>query len=514
MDFVYDLFLTAFLSVLLAFLVGKIFSIDTDEHDENHGAGEDQQQQQKEGEDKGDGGFEGSVVAEEKWEGLRESFGGEARVDWEACDLDRIGDDGGGFGVGKDEGEGRRSREGDFLKEMSEGVDPEVVIGGINVVREEGESSEEVGGGFVRGDERRAMVHEFCSAEEVGVGEIQVEVERFGVDEEVYGRQEMELARTNDDSTVELELKKREIEKRSQVRIEEREEKVEESEQNCAASGREDMRLGMDEVGVDEEMELKKETQGRLDRDLAMAMAEKMEFDKVNEEERLAEGEVGIERRVQPFEGDIEQEKGHDWQIGKEVRIGIKEVGSLLDGEDEWEGIERTELQERFGDANAYVGSRNGVDAISKLNSDVQMQLYGLHKVATEGPCFEPQPSALKIAARSKWHAWQRLGDMNPEMAMEKYMDLLSEQIPGWTRETTIVESKQDGSKNVELAEKSVVEPPDQSSPLAEMSYQLPEIKSKQEENTCTEGNVAVGAKVTEPGPCKVDDSPHAPKPE
>lgn len=45
-------------------------------------------------------------------------------------------------------------------------------------------------------------------------------------------------------------------------------------------------------------------------------------------------------------------------------------------------------------------------------------------------------------------HAWQRLGDMNPEMAMEKYMDLLSEQIPGWTRETIIVSYF---SKNVNL---------------------------------------------------------------
>ncbi|KAM0950387.1 putative acyl-CoA-binding protein, ACBP [Dioscorea sansibarensis] len=455
MDFIYELFLTAFLSVLLVFLVGKLFSIDADEHDENHGAGEDRQQKQLE-EDKGDGGFEGSVVADEKREGLRESFGEEAGVGREARDLDWLGD---------------------FLKGMSEGVDREVVIGGINVVREEGGSSEEVGGGLAMGDENIAMVHDFCSAEEVGVGEIQVEVERFGVDEVVYGRQEMEPARSNDDSTVELESKNKEIENRSQVRTEEPEEGVEESEQNCAASGREDMRLGTDEVGVDEEMELKKKTQVRLDRDLAMA--EKMEFEKVNEEERLAGGEVGIERRVQPFEGDKEQEKGHDWQIGKEVRAGIKEVGSLLDGEDEWEGIERTELQERFGDANAYVGSRNGVDAISKLNSDVQMQLYGLHKVASEGPCFEPQPSALKISARSKWHAWQRLGGMNPEMAMEKYMDLLSEQIPGWTREKTIVESKQDGSKNVEVAEKSVVEPPEQSSPLAEMPYQLSEIRRR-----------------------------------
>ena len=42
---------------------------------------------------------------------------------------------------------------------------------------------------------------------------------------------------------------------------------------------------------------------------------------------------------------------------------------------------------------------------------------------------------------------------------------------------TCQVESKQDGSKKVEVAEKSVVEPPEQSSPLAEMPYQLSEIR-------------------------------------
>nr|ACN25909.1 unknown [Zea mays] len=34
--------------------------------------------------------------------------------------------------------------------------------------------------------------------------------------------------------------------------------------------------------------------------------------------------------------------------------------------------------------------------------------------------------------------AWQKLGNMNPEIAMEKYMNLLSETIPGWMMNETL----------------------------------------------------------------------------
>lgn len=32
-------------------------------------------------------------------------------------------------------------------------------------------------------------------------------------------------------------------------------------------------------------------------------------------------------------------------------------------------------------------------------------------------------------------NAWQQLGEMTPEMAMEQYIWLLSEKIPGWMRD-------------------------------------------------------------------------------
>ncbi|KAK7406473.1 hypothetical protein VNO78_08099 [Psophocarpus tetragonolobus] len=99
--------------------------------------------------------------------------------------------------------------------------------------------------------------------------------------------------------------------------------------------------------------------------------------------------------------------------------------------EDDWEGIERTELEKRFGAAVVFVGSKNSVN----LSNDVKMKLHGYHRIATQGPCHEPQPMALKFSARAKWIAWRQLGIMSPEQAMEKYISLLSERIPDWAAE-------------------------------------------------------------------------------
>ncbi|KAL5209016.1 hypothetical protein ABZP36_004639 [Zizania latifolia] len=99
----------------------------------------------------------------------------------------------------------------------------------------------------------------------------------------------------------------------------------------------------------------------------------------------------------------------------------------------EWEGIERSEVEKRFGAAAAFASGDAGMAALSKLGSDVQLQLQGLLKVAIDGPCYDStQPLTLRPSSRAKWSAWQKLGNMHPEIAMEKYMNILSETIPGW----------------------------------------------------------------------------------
>ncbi|XP_022740763.1 uncharacterized protein LOC111292587 [Durio zibethinus] len=118
----------------------------------------------------------------------------------------------------------------------------------------------------------------------------------------------------------------------------------------------------------------------------------------------------------------------------------------LKDGlfdEDDWEGIEITELEKNFGAAVCFLECRSNADQTLKLGNDLKMQLYGLHKIATEGPCHEPQPMALKLSAHAKWNAWKSLGNMSPEAAMEQYISLVSRSIPGWTQDDICGDSKQ-----------------------------------------------------------------------
>ncbi|CAI0452503.1 unnamed protein product [Linum tenue] len=119
--------------------------------------------------------------------------------------------------------------------------------------------------------------------------------------------------------------------------------------------------------------------------------------------------------------------------IRNESVAGIgDEDGVDTDDDDDWEGVESTELDETFSAATAFVAAAASDRLSQKVPADVQLQLYGLYKIATEGPCTVPPPSALKMTARAKWGAWQKLGSMPPEEAMEKYIDIVSQLYPTW----------------------------------------------------------------------------------
>ncbi|XP_062148142.1 acyl-CoA-binding domain-containing protein 1-like [Alnus glutinosa] len=108
------------------------------------------------------------------------------------------------------------------------------------------------------------------------------------------------------------------------------------------------------------------------------------------------------------------------------------------DDDDDWEGVECTELDEAFSAATAFVAAAAADRLSEKVSSDAQLRLYGLYKIATEGPCSAPQPSALKVTARAKWQAWQKLGAMPPEEAMQKYIDIVTELYPSWLAGSTL----------------------------------------------------------------------------
>ncbi|CAF2131667.1 BnaA03g48810D [Brassica napus] len=111
---------------------------------------------------------------------------------------------------------------------------------------------------------------------------------------------------------------------------------------------------------------------------------------------------------------------------------GEAEQGSSRGEDDDWEGVESTELDEAFSAATLFVTTAAADRLSRKVPGDVQKQLYGLYKIATEGPCTAPQPSALKLTARAKWQAWRKLGVMPTEEAMEKYIEIVTQLYPTW----------------------------------------------------------------------------------
>ncbi|KAG6511873.1 hypothetical protein ZIOFF_029952 [Zingiber officinale] len=157
--------------------------------------------------------------------------------------------------------------------------------------------------------------------------------------------------------------------------------------------------------------------------------------------------------RDEEAEEDVVELGGANAVENEDVIAVEEKDGLLLDGEDDWEGIERSELEKLFGVAAEFVSSEKGGDAVSKLSDEAQLLLYGLHKVATEGPCYEPKPMTLMVSARSKWYAWQRLGNMNPEAAMEEYIGLLNNSIPGWMVQEPVEQAKGNGGKDPQAVE-------------------------------------------------------------
>ncbi|ESR46851.1 hypothetical protein KPL70_015654 [Citrus sinensis] len=130
--------------------------------------------------------------------------------------------------------------------------------------------------------------------------------------------------------------------------------------------------------------------------------------------------------------------------VGKESEDGV-----ASDDDDDWEGIERSELENVFATAVKFVEVSESGNKKDDALSDVQMELYALHKIATEGPCRDPQPMPLMLSARSKWNAWQKLGNMNPEEAMERYVALLSDRVPDWKEENYHVNDKLESEETV-----------------------------------------------------------------
>ncbi|XP_065847538.1 acyl-CoA-binding domain-containing protein 3-like [Euphorbia lathyris] len=171
----------------------------------------------------------------------------------------------------------------------------------------------------------------------------------------------------------------------------------------------------------------------------AIKLAEQVVDEKeiVGDDNLLEENiKIGMELSV---EKDVIEESEEIQAEDIEAKRKADEKQIKIDSDDDdWEGIERSELENIFAKATKFMEDED----LTSAGSDVQMELYGLHKVATEGPCREHAPMPLKVGARAKWNAWQRLGNMSPEVAMEKYVALVSDNVHAWKEDKFVGDGK------------------------------------------------------------------------
>jgi acyl-CoA-binding protein len=53
------------------------------------------------------------------------------------------------------------------------------------------------------------------------------------------------------------------------------------------------------------------------------------------------------------------------------------------------------------------------------------LRFYSYFKQATEGPCVVSRPPFWEVVKKMKWEAWNRLGNMSREEAMNNYVEEL-----------------------------------------------------------------------------------------
>lgn len=56
---------------------------------------------------------------------------------------------------------------------------------------------------------------------------------------------------------------------------------------------------------------------------------------------------------------------------------------------------------------------------------ELMLRFYSYFKQATEGPCVAPRPAFWEVVKKMKWEAWNRLGNMSREEAMNSYVEEL-----------------------------------------------------------------------------------------
>lgn len=86
-----------------------------------------------------------------------------------------------------------------------------------------------------------------------------------------------------------------------------------------------------------------------------------------------------------------------------------------------------SEIENKFNRAAKYLQSN-----VDKIDQSMLLEFYGLYKQATVGKCNTKKPGIFNLQQKSKWNAWNNLGDMEKEKAMETYIEKMEKFNPDW----------------------------------------------------------------------------------
>eukprot|EP01025_Chloroclados_australasicus_P035186 TRINITY_DN35904_c1_g1_i1.p1 TRINITY_DN35904_c1_g1~~TRINITY_DN35904_c1_g1_i1.p1 ORF type:complete len:249 (+),score=41.76 TRINITY_DN35904_c1_g1_i1:91-837(+) len=95
------------------------------------------------------------------------------------------------------------------------------------------------------------------------------------------------------------------------------------------------------------------------------------------------------------------------------------------------EDLGLNELEEEFQQAADFV-AKSVTNNDSRFDDRIKLQLYGFYKVATVGKCEGSRPSIFFPGQRAKWDAWNALGDMGSNEAMQQYIQTLDSVAVDW----------------------------------------------------------------------------------
>lgn len=88
-------------------------------------------------------------------------------------------------------------------------------------------------------------------------------------------------------------------------------------------------------------------------------------------------------------------------------------------------------LSETFNQAANHL-----VSLVQNLDNKTLLELYGYYKQGQIGPCNVPKPSWYDMKAKSKWEAWNNLGNLSQDDAKTIYIDKVKKLDPNFLTST------------------------------------------------------------------------------